>query len=208
MAAAREMMDELKDISDENNILKRARAMMRQADTMHNFTRGEGKIKTTQDFFTAAEFFAEESNRLYKLIRMFSYIVPTGEDKRVLMQIADHIPRHCGQMQLLIQMPGVGKESTFRKVDSIIKENNQIMYLIAKVVQICFANAKKYNLDFRGITLSGSNGEGIDGNPAFGANANAATTSNQDSTFGSSRRGPATSSNTGNKRTRVSFLLY
>ena len=34
------------------------------------------------------------------------------------------------------------------------------MYLIAKVVQICFANAKKYNLDFRGITLAGPNGEG------------------------------------------------
>merc|ERR1719356_352807 len=105
--------------------------MLLMAQMMHNFTRGEGKIKTTQDFFTQAEFFAEESNRLYKLIRMFSYIVPTGEDKRVLMQIADHIPRHCGQMQLLIQMPGVGKESTFRKVDSIIKENKQIWTTLA-----------------------------------------------------------------------------
>jgi hypothetical protein len=107
MAAARDLLDTYKEVGDDNDILKRARHMLDMAANMQCFTRGEGKIKTTQDFFTAAEFFAEESNRLYKLIRMFSYIVPMGEDKRVLMQIADHIPRHCGQMQLLIQMPGV-----------------------------------------------------------------------------------------------------
>lgn len=210
MTAARDILDSYKDVGDENDILKRARAMLLMAQTMHNFTRGEGKIKTTQDFFTQAEFFAEESNRLYKLIRMFSYIVPTGEDKRVLMQIADHIPRHCGQMQLLIQMPGVGKESTFRKVDSIIKENNQIMYLIAKVVQICFANAKKYNLDFRGITLSGNNGSGDDSTQPFASSGAGASSSNLDSGigFGSSRRGGAPAAAQGNKRTRVSFLLY
>ena len=133
---------------------------------MHAFTRGEGAIKTTQDFFTKAESFSEESNRLYKLVRMFSYIVPTGEDKRVLMQSADYLPRHCGQMQLLIQLPGVGKESTFRKVDSLLKENNQIMYLTAKVVQLCFMNAKKYELDFRGITLSNGAGDGNDSRDA------------------------------------------
>ena len=101
----------------------------------------------------------------------------------------------------------VGKESTFRKVDSIIKENNQIMYLIAKVVQICFANAKKYSLDFRGISLAGPNGEG-DAAAAFGISANAASAAQQDATFGSSRRGGAPAASQGNKRTRVSFLLY
>jgi hypothetical protein len=171
------------------------------------------RIKTTQDFFTQAEFFAEESNRLYKLIRMFSYLVPTGEDKRVLMQIADHIPRHCGQMQLLIQLPGVGKESTFRKVDAIIKENNQIMYLIAKVVQICFANAKKYDLDFRGITLAGpAGGPGDDAAATFGSSGGAGGggSSSLDTGigFGSSRRGGPPAAAAGNKRTRVSFLLY
>ena len=102
----------------------------------------------------------------------------------------------------------VGKESTFRKVDSIIKENNQIMYLIAKVVQICFANAKKYNLDFRGISLAGPNGEGSEGGPGFGSSALAAASAQQDATFGSSRRGGAPTANQGSKRTRVSFLLY
>ena len=101
----------------------------------------------------------------------------------------------------------VGKESTFRKVDSIIKENNQIMYLIAKVVQICFANAKKYNLDFRGITLAGPNGEG-EGGTGFNTSGGAGASAQQDATFGSSRRGGAPTANQGSKRTRVSFLLY
>ena len=117
------------------------------------------------------------------------------------MQIADHIPRHCGQLQLLIQLPGVGKESTFRKVDSIIKENNQIMYLIAKLVQICFVNAKKYKLDFRRITLAG-------GPDDPSSNSSASTSTAAEPGFGSSRRGGAPQNNQGNKRTRVSFLLY
>ena len=206
LTTARDILDNYKDaVGDDNDILKRARFMLSVASSMHGFTRSDGKIKTTQDFFTQAEIFTEECNRIYKLIRMFSYTVPTGEDKRVLMQIADHIPRHCGQLQLLIQLPGLGKESTFRKVDSILKENNQIMYLIAKVVQMCFSNAKTYNLDFRGITLSGANGGNDDSSQPFSSQS---STSNLDTGFGSSRRGgaPATAGN--NKRTRVSFLLY
>lgn len=213
MTTAHDILDTFKDVGDENEILKRARGMLLSAQSMHNFTRGDGKIKTTQDFFTKAEAFSEEANSLYKLVRMFSYIVPTGEDKRILMQSADHLPRHCGQMQLLIQLPGVGKESTFRKVDSIIKENNQIMYLTSKVVQLCFLNAKKYELDFRGISLSNSSGDGTDSSATFGSSGGAGggSSSNMasDIGFGSSRRGgqPAAGAG-GNKRTRVSFLLY
>ena len=81
------------------------------------------------------------------------------------------------------------------------------MYLIAKVVQICFANAKKYNLDFRGITLAGPNGEG-EGGTGFNTSGGAGTSAQQDATFGSSRRGGAPTANQGSKRTRVSFLLY
>ena len=213
MAIAHEILDTFKEVADDNEILKHARGMLTSAQSMQSFTRGEGKIKTTQDFFTKAESFSEDSNKLYKLVRMFSYTVPTGEDKRILMQAADHIPRHCGQMQLLIQLPGVGKESTFRKVDSIIKENNQIMYLIARVVQLCFMNAKKYELDFRGITLSNSSGDGTDSSSTFGASSGGAggSSSHLDSGigFGSSRRGGAPAAGAGgNKRTRVSFLLY
>lgn len=47
------------------------------AFNMYQFTRGEGPLKTTQDLFTQAEYFAEEANRLYKVIRQFSYTVRT-----------------------------------------------------------------------------------------------------------------------------------
>ena len=40
-----------------------------------------------QDLFTLGEYLCEESNCLYKMIRLFSYDVPTGEDKRALMAL-------------------------------------------------------------------------------------------------------------------------
>lgn len=63
---------------DENNdIVKRARNMSSMAFSMYQFTRGEGTLKTTQDLFTQAEYFAEEANRLYKVVRQFCYQVFT-----------------------------------------------------------------------------------------------------------------------------------
>ena len=64
---------------------------------MFAFTRGQGRVKTTQDLFTLAEYFAEECNIIYKVIRLFSYDVPSGEDKRTLMALADGVPKHCHQ---------------------------------------------------------------------------------------------------------------
>lgn len=63
-------------ISVENNdIIKRAKNMSYMAFTMYQFTRGEGPLKNTQDLFTQAEYFAEEANGLYKVVRQFSYQV-------------------------------------------------------------------------------------------------------------------------------------
>lgn len=62
--------------ADENNdIVKRARNMSAMALSMYQFTKGEGNLRTTQDLFTQAEYFAEEANRLYKVVRQFSYQV-------------------------------------------------------------------------------------------------------------------------------------
>lgn len=62
--------------SDENNdIVKRAKNMSAMAFSMYQFTKGEGSLRTTQDLFTQAEYFAEEANRLYKVVRQFSYQV-------------------------------------------------------------------------------------------------------------------------------------
>nr|CAI5843482.1 unnamed protein product [Callosobruchus analis] len=64
------------EVNEENNdIVKRAKNMSAMAFSMYQFTKGEGELKTTQDLFTQAEYFAEEANRLYKVIRQFSYQV-------------------------------------------------------------------------------------------------------------------------------------
>lgn len=60
---------------DNNDILKLAKAMQAMSFSMHQFTMGEGTLRTTQDLFTQAEYFAEEANRLYKIVRQFSYQV-------------------------------------------------------------------------------------------------------------------------------------
>lgn len=61
--------------SKDNDIVKRAKHMSVMALSMFQFTRGEGTLKTTQDLFTQAEFFAEEANKFYKVVRHFTYQV-------------------------------------------------------------------------------------------------------------------------------------
>ena len=170
-----EVLNSFRDVEN-NEIINRAKKMVGQAGDMLDFTRNcSDKVRTTQDLFTLAEFFAEEANLLYKVIRLFSYDVPAGEDKRALMAIADHIPKHCHQMQMLIQSPTVGKAATFTKVDSIIKEARQIVLLIAQVAQICYANANRYNLDFSNVSAdircSGISGS-ASSEEAFGGSGN------------------------------------
>lgn len=62
-------------IDENNDIVKRARNMSKMAYSMYQFTKGGGALKTTQDLFTQAEYLAEEANRLYKIVRQFSYQV-------------------------------------------------------------------------------------------------------------------------------------
>ena len=56
----------------DNDIVKRAKNMSSMAFSMYLFTRGDGPLKTTQDLFVQAEYFAEEGKKLYKTVRDFS----------------------------------------------------------------------------------------------------------------------------------------
>ena len=165
-----DLLNQYKDVEN-NEIIKRAKKMAIQANDMYDFTRGQGKVKTTQDLFTLAEYFAEETNVIYKVIRLFSYDVPSGEDKRTLMAIADHVPKRCQQLQQLIQSSTVGKAATFTKVDSIIREARQIINLVVTVTQMCYANANKYNLDFSNVSLEGRSTGGDDSSQPFGSSS-------------------------------------
>lgn len=64
---------------EDNDIVRRAKNMSGMALSMYEFTKGDGgsSLRTTQDLFTQAEYLAEEANRLYKLVRQFSYQVPS-----------------------------------------------------------------------------------------------------------------------------------
>lgn len=56
----------------DNDIVKRAKNMSSMAFSMYLFTRGEGPLKTTQDLFTQAKYFADEGNKLYKTVKEFA----------------------------------------------------------------------------------------------------------------------------------------
>ncbi|KAL0100738.1 hypothetical protein PUN28_019252 [Cardiocondyla obscurior] len=156
-------------LEENNDIVKRAKNMSSMAFSMYQFTRGEGALKTTQDLFTQAEYFAEEANRLYKVVRQFSYQVPGGPHKKELLENLDRVPTYVQQLQFTVKNPTVGKAATFTKVDNVIQETKNLMNVISKVVTTCFVCATKYNLDFRGLSARGAGGSPYRGGEGGGA---------------------------------------
>lgn len=157
-------------MNDENNdIVKRAKNMSAMAYSMYQFTKGEGSLRTTQDLFTQAEYFAEEANRLYKVVRQFSYQVgrakrffksnkglmhvflsekvPAGPPKKELLDQLDKVPTYVQTLQFTVKEATVGKSATFVKVDHVIQETKNLMNIISKVVSTCFDCANKVSSD-------------------------------------------------------------
>ncbi|XP_069362088.1 alpha-catulin isoform X8 [Maniola hyperantus] len=181
--------------ADENNdIVKRAKNMSSMAFAMYQFTKGEGRLNTTQDLFTQAEYFAEEANRLYKIVRQFSYQVPAGTIKKELLEHLDKVPTYVQQLQFTVKEPTVGRAATFSKVDNVIQETKHLMNVISKVVTTCFDCANKvplawetsvgvikrhqsvapYKLDFTGLSAAGAGrGSSRDEEAAGGASGDA-----------------------------------
>ncbi|XP_017780847.1 PREDICTED: alpha-catulin isoform X3 [Nicrophorus vespilloides] len=133
-------------MEENNDIVKRAKNMSSMAFSMYQFTKGEGELKTTQDLFTQAEYFAEEANRLYKVIRQFSYQVPGGNNKKELLEHLDKVPTFVQRLQFSVKDHTVGKAATFTKVDNVIQETKNLMNVISKVVTTCFECATKYGI--------------------------------------------------------------
>ncbi|KAI8438391.1 hypothetical protein MSG28_010934 [Choristoneura fumiferana] len=163
--------------ADENNdIVKRAKNMSSMAFAMYQFTKGEGRLNTTQDLFTQAEYFAEEANRLYKIVRQFSYQVPAGTTKKELLEQLDRVPTYVQQLQFTVKEPTVGRAATFSKVDNVIQETKHLMNVISKVVTTCFDCANKYKLDFTGLSAGGAvagRGAARDEDPSGGGGGDA-----------------------------------
>ncbi|XP_016930533.2 alpha-catulin [Drosophila suzukii] len=167
------------DLSDDNDILKRAKNMSAMAFLMYQFTKGNGSLRTTQDLFTQAEYFAEEANRLYKVLRHFSYQVPASDNKKDLLNILDRVPTFVQALQFTVKDHTVGKAATFVKVDHVIRETKNLMNVINKVVSKCFECATKYKLNLTGIT-GGLTSERSNENMAGGMCDSKGTTSSSD----------------------------
>lgn len=136
--------DKWEGANEENNdILKKAKVLSTLAESMSQFTKGEGTLRTTQDLFTQAEYFAEEANSLYKTTRQFSYQVPASDSKKQLLDLLDVVPTFVQSLQFTVKDPTVGKAATFVKVDHVIRETKNLMDAINKVVAQCFACAKE-----------------------------------------------------------------
>nr|XP_023016964.1 alpha-catulin [Leptinotarsa decemlineata] len=159
------------ELEENNDIVKRAKNMSAMAFSMYQFTKGEGELKTTQDLFTQAEYFAEEANRLYKVIRQFSYQVPGGITKKELLANLDKVPTFVQRLQFTVKDHTVGKAATFTKVDNVIQETKNLMDVISKVVTTCFECATKYKLEFRGSGSGTGRGSGGDGSSSSGGGA-------------------------------------
>ncbi|XP_058982209.1 alpha-catulin isoform X1 [Musca domestica] len=139
------------DLCD-NDIIKRAKNLSAMAFLMYQFTKGNGSLKTTQDLFTQAEYFAEEANRLYKILRQFSYQVPASPHKKDLLNVLDRVPTFVQTLQFTVKDHTVGPSATYVKVDHVIRETKNLMCVINSVVTKCLECATKYNLDFNSIT--------------------------------------------------------
>ncbi|RWS04634.1 alpha-catulin-like protein, partial [Dinothrombium tinctorium] len=171
--------------SEDNDIVRKAKNMSQLAFSMYQFTRGEGELKTTQDLFTQAEFFAEEANKFYKVVRHFSYQVPSGQMKKELLENLDKVPTFVQQLQFTVKNSTVGKAATFTKVDNVIQETKNLMTFVSKTVNSCLACSSKYNLDLgavrarsRTLSPSGRYGEddaGYDGGSGMGSKGGTAS---------------------------------
>lgn len=109
-------------LEENNDIVKRAKNMSSMAFSMYQFTRGEGALKTTQDLFTQAEYFAEEANRLYKVVRQFSYQSPQQEDwdSSTAFSALKHFERLVETTRMTLLGPGC-RETLTAALDTVIE---------------------------------------------------------------------------------------
>lgn len=84
--------------------------MSSMAYSLHLFTRGEGPLRTTQDFFTQASYFLEEGMRLITLVHR-----PNSADAEPYF---DRIPLICHQLKLKLNTSVSAKLAVYTKVIS------------------------------------------------------------------------------------------
>lgn len=125
----------------EHEIVRQSQSLASMAYNMYLFTRGEGLLKTTLDFFHQAEVLSEEGLQLCSSFRTFAVQLVDEEKSTVLIEI-DKLGALCQQLQMGAKAPAQGKTATFQKVDTSIQITRGILTVVLAVLPCC--NKHKY----------------------------------------------------------------
>ncbi|XP_044298744.1 alpha-catulin isoform X1 [Varanus komodoensis] len=127
----------------ENEIVRHGQGLSSMAYSMYLFTRGEGLLKTTQDFFQQAEAFAAEGLKLVSALLAFSNQLE-DDDKPLLLQEIDKMVPVYQQLQVTAKTPVQGKAATFAKVDTCIHKAKHILDVLAQVLPLSCRLLRKH----------------------------------------------------------------
>ncbi|PIK61663.1 putative alpha-catulin-like [Apostichopus japonicus] len=130
----------------DNDIIRRARNLSSMAYAMHMFSSGQGSLRTTQDLFKQAEYFAEEGNKLFRCVRDTTFQAPDCQLRSDLVHLLDRVLSYCQQLLFITRTPATGKVATFNKVDSTIQDTKLLLTILIRILPLCNSLASQYHL--------------------------------------------------------------
>ncbi|KAJ0054961.1 hypothetical protein NL108_008667, partial [Boleophthalmus pectinirostris] len=120
----------------EHEIVRQSQCLASMAYNMYLFTRGEGLLKTTADFFHQGEVLSEEGLQLCSSLRTFA-VQLVDEEKSTVLTEMEKLVAQCQQLQMGGKTPVQGKTATFQKVDTFIQTTKGILTVVLSVLPYC-----------------------------------------------------------------------
>ncbi|XP_072303664.1 alpha-catulin isoform X1 [Eucyclogobius newberryi] len=120
----------------EHEIVRQSQSLASMAYNMYLFTRGEGLLKTTADFFHQAEVLSEEGLQLCSSLRTFA-VQLVDEEKSTVLTEMEKLVALCQQLQMGGKTPVQGKTAIFQKVDSSIQTTRGILTVVLSMLPYC-----------------------------------------------------------------------
>ncbi|XP_055013014.1 alpha-catulin isoform X1 [Boleophthalmus pectinirostris] len=127
----------------EHEIVRQSQCLASMAYNMYLFTRGEGLLKTTADFFHQGEVLSEEGLQLCSSLRTFA-VQLVDEEKSTVLTEMEKLVAQCQQLQMGGKTPVQGKTATFQKVDTFIQTTKGILTVVLSVLPYCNKLHRKY----------------------------------------------------------------
>ncbi|CAL1584563.1 unnamed protein product [Knipowitschia caucasica] len=127
----------------EHEIVRQSQGLASMAYNMYLFTRGEGLLKTTADFFHQAEVQSEEGLQLCSSLRTFA-VQLVDEEKSTVLTEMERLVALCQQLQMGDKTYAQGKTATFQKVDTCIQATRGLMTVVLSLLPYCNKLHRKY----------------------------------------------------------------